>query len=486
MVRSLQATLQRRFSATMFVALALMGAWAYCGVRRTVQHQLDHSLRSTSQVVRDVLDGRQVIAPHLGHMDRERFVDEFNRLIVVRDERGAILQANATLARSLPLDTAAYNAARGGSETIVNSSWEGEPVRAIYAPAPPGAPSGAAVVEIAMSLIPLRHDLRTILLLVATTVALASLASLVGSGWLARSALVPVREIAEQAQAISGGGTDQRITLHAGLAEFQHLNAVLNDMVGRLQRAAEWHRRVFRDLGHDLRTPITALRASVEIGLWSERRPDEYRRILGSALEEIDRLTLISDALVFLGRLESGGLHVERQPLDLGATVASAVDRVQQRVGGHVFRYVRPDMPLMVQGDARLLSLALDQLFDNAKRHTPPGTLIEASAWATNGTVELTIEDNGPGVADEVLSRLFEPFFRTDPARGRESGPGLGLALVARIVELHGGTARASRGPAGGLRVSIGLPRISARRPIESETRAAAPAGLQGAAGPPH
>ena len=478
MARSLQATLQRRFCATMFVALALMGFWAYCGVRRTVQHQLDHSLRSTSQVARDVLGARQVIAPHLGRMGREQFVDEFNRLIVVRDERGAILQANATLARSLPLDTAAYNAARAGSETILTSSWEGEPVRAIYAPAPPGAPPGAAVVEIAMSLIPLRHDLRTILLLVATTVALASLASRAGSGWLARSALAPVSEIAEQAQAISGGGTDQRITLHAGLAEFQHLNAVLNDMVGRLQRAAEWHRRVFRDLGHDLRTPITALRAGVEIGLWSERRPDEYRRILGGALEEIDRLTLISDALVFLGRLESGGLRVERQPLDVGAVVAGAVERMQQRVGEHVFRLVRSEgeEPLMVQGDTRLLGLALDQLFDNAKRHTPPETVIEATVGARHGTIELTVEDDGPGVDEELLPHLFEPFFRTDPARGRESGPGLGLTLVARILELHGGSARASRGAAGGFRVSIELPRILAPLPVRAVERAPAPA----------
>jgi signal transduction histidine kinase len=466
MARSLQATLQRRFCATMFVALALMGAWAYCGVRRTVQRQLDHSLRSTSQVVRDVLGARQVIAPHRGHVDRERFVSEFNRLVVVRDDAGAILQANATLARSLPLDTLAYRLARDGSEAIVTSSWEGEPVRAIYAPAPAGAPPDAAVVEIAMSLIPLQHDLRTILLLVATTVALASLASLVGSGWLARSALVPVAEIAEQARAISGGRGDQRITLHAGLSEFQHLNAVLNDMVGRLQRAAEWHRRIVRDLGHDLRTPITALRASVEIGLWNERRPDEYRRLLGSALEEVDRLTLISDALVFLGRLESGGLHIERQPIDLAATVASAVERMQQRIGAHVFRYVRPEEPLVVQGDARLLSLALDQLFDNAKRHTPPGTVIEASAGATNGTIELAIEDNGPGVSEDVLPHLFEPFFRTDPARGRESGPGLGLALVARIVELHGGAARATRGAAGGLQIRIELPRIPHEGPL--------------------
>jgi two-component system OmpR family sensor kinase len=213
----------------------------------------------------------------------------------------------------------------------------------------------------------------------------------------------------------------------------------------------------------------------VEIGLWSQRRPDEYRRVLAGAMEEIDRLTLISDALVFLGRLESGELHVARQPLDVGRVIAEAVERVQQRIGGHVFRYVRPAEPLMIQGDVRLLGLALDQLFDNAMRHTPPGTVIETSAATRNGNIELDIEDNGPGVAEHLVPHLFEPFFRTDPARGRESGPGLGLSLVARIVELHGGSARASRGAAGGFRITIELPRISARRPIEAETRAAAP-----------
>lgn len=444
----------------MFVALALIGAWAYLGARRTLHRQLDDTLSNASHLIADLLAAHKYIPEHSGDSDRRRFVDDFNRLVVVRDSQGGIVQGNTPLATHLPLDTASFRIARAGQRHWATGSWDGEPVRAIYTAAPPGAPADAAVIQVAASLLPLERDLRNILLLVAATVGLASLATLIGSGWLTRSALAPVGEIAAQAEEISGGQRGQRITAHAHLLEFQHMIDVLNEMVSRLEQAYDWHRRIVRDLGHDLRTPITALRAGVEVALWSDRRPDEYRKVLGSAMEEIERLTLISDALVLLGRLESGDLALERAPVNLTAVAADAVARVQQRIGAHVFRFVRPTEPASVLGDARLLGLAFDQLIDNARRHTPAGTMIELSVVPSDGRVALLIEDNGPGVPEELLPHLFEPFFRTDPARGRESGPGLGLTLVAAIVEMHGGLAHADRSPTGGLRVRLELPRL--------------------------
>jgi signal transduction histidine kinase len=444
----------------MFVALALIGAWTYLSVRRTLQRQLDETLLSSSQTAADVLAAHLPIPEHPGNADRHRFVAEYNRLILVRDGDGRIAQSNSSLADAFPMDTAGFRIARDGGRSWSTGSWDGEPMRTIYAAAP--ADAEAAVIQVAISLLPLQQELRTILWLVALTVALASLATLLGSGWLARSALTPVAEIAAQAKAISGGRLGERITVHGDVIEFQRLIDVLNAMLGRLEHAAAWHRRLVRDLGHDLRTPITALRAGVEVALWGERRPDEYRKVLGSTMEEIERLTLISDALVLLGRLESGDLRVDHAPVDLGAVAAGAVGRVQQRIGGHVFRYALPAEAGRVLGDARLLGLALDQLIDNARRHTPAGTLIELSVVRSDGRVVLIIDDNGPGVPDELLAHLFEPFFRTDEARGRESGPGLGLTLVASIVEMHGGLARADRSATGGLRVRLDLPGLPA------------------------
>jgi signal transduction histidine kinase len=102
--------------------------------------------------------------------------------------------------------------------------------------------------------------------------------------------------------------------------------------------------------------------------------------------------------------------------------------------------------------------MALDQLLDNARRHTPPGTPVEVAAGTLDGRVTLTVEDHGPGVPDEMMPHLFDRFYRGDAARGRHAGFGLGLAVAAAIVDLHRGRIAAERGTAGGLRIRIELP----------------------------
>lgn len=274
-----------------------------------------------------------------------------------------------------------------------------------------------------------------------------------------RSAVAPVKQIAAQATVVTGGATGERITAHADIAEFAGLITVLNDMLARLERANAWHRRIIRDLGHDLRTPITAMRAGVEVALWTERNCEEYCRVLADTLEEIDRLTLISDALVLLGRIESGELTANLAALDIQAVATEAVARARQRGGAHHFSLTYRGEAAPTPADARLLAVALDQLLDNAVRHTPPGTRIAVSVATKHHHTELVVEDDGPGVPDDMLPHLFEPFYRADTARGRDGGPGLGLTAAATIVTLHHGTIGAGRGEAGGLRVRIRLPR---------------------------
>jgi signal transduction histidine kinase len=105
------------------------------------------------------------------------------------------------------------------------------------------------------------------------------------------------------------------------------------------------------------------------------------------------------------------------------------------------------------------MRMVLDQLLDNARRYTPPSSRIDITVAARGTDAVLTVDDNGPGVADEVLPHLFEPFYRSDTARAREGGPGLGLTATASIIALHSGHVAAERGPAGGLRVTVTLPR---------------------------
>jgi signal transduction histidine kinase len=290
------------------------------------------------------------------------------------------------------------------------------------------------------------------------TMLLASFATLFGAYCFADAAIAPVEEITAQATAVTSGGVGQRITAQAEVAEFASLVKVLNDMLARLERADQWHRRIIRDLGHDLKTPITALRAGVELSLRTERSPEEYRRMLVSVLEEVDRLVLIGESLTLLGQAESGDLHLKLGATDLRVVVTEAVRRVHHQATDRRFRVTSSEATVLTRADAWLLGVALDQLLDNAVRHTPAGTSVRVSTGIIGDHAELLVEDDGPGVPAEVLPHLFERFYRVDAARGRSGGPGLGLTVAATIVERHGGTIQAEHSASGGILIRIRLP----------------------------
>jgi signal transduction histidine kinase len=456
---SLQRTLAVRFSLTMFVALLGLALWGYLGVRSTLMRQLDRSLESSARLQVDNLAANGNLDAHES-VELNHFIENGNRLVVIRDSTGRILTSNTALARALPLETLSFRKSREGSRALITQRWHGQGFRSIYLPVPRTRRTEAAVVQVGASLISLDASLSTVVLQMVGTVVLVTLATAIGAGWLAGSAVAPVHQITAQARAITGEVAGQRITAHANVSEFHGLTEVLNAMVARMERASQWHRRIIRDLGHDLRTPITAMRAGVEVALWSERSPDDYRRILASTLEEIDRLSLICDALVLLGRLQAGEVTLDLAEIDARVLAREAVAGAQEAVGAHPVSLVQPAEPVLIRADVRLMRMVLDQLLDNARRYTPPGSRIEIAVQADEGEAVITVEDDGPGVADDVLPHLFEPFYRSDAARAREGGPGLGLTVTVSIVTLHQGTVVARRGSEGGLRVTVTLPRV--------------------------
>ncbi len=456
-MRSLRRTLSVRYGATMLVALSGLAAATYLGVSHTLHHEFDESLRRIAGLQEEVLASGGTVTHYHGPADPSDFIRTFNRFVALYDSAGRVVARNTELGRTVPLDTGAFAAARGGRISFVSGHWGGERTRAVYVRAPEG--SGASVLAVVAALAPIDGDLRRLVLLMAGMVLVGGVAAFMGADWLAGTSLAPLDEILRQSRGITGRRGGERIAIRTDVQECVHLVADLNDMLERLERTQQWHRRVMRDLGHDLRTPLTAMRAGVEVALWTSRTADEYRRVLAGTLDEVERLTLICDALVLLGRLESGELALDLRPVDLRAIAGEAVGRARQRTSEHIFALAQGPTPVPVVADRRLFAAVLDHLLDNAMRHTPPGTRIEVSVGAEDGKGELTVEDDGPGVPDAILPHLFERFYRGDAARGREAGPGLGLTMAAAIVERHRGTIAAERGPTGGLRVRIGLPR---------------------------
>lgn len=455
---SLRRTLAVRFSLTIFLALLIIALWAWLGAQRILLDELDRGLEAAAHLESAALAAGLPIPAHPGAADDATFVRHVNRFVAVRDTAGRIVETNTALAVDLPLDRAGFTRAGAGEEIWVTQHWHGRPVRTLYHPAPPGSPPNRAVLQVTASLAPLTAARREVLFLMLGTVLLGTVATAMGANWLAGSAVTPVNEIAEQADAIPTGTTGQRITVHADVEEYHGLVRVLNEMLDRLDRALAAERRIIADVGHDLRTPITAMRGPVEIALRGERDAATYRDVLRSVLEEVDRLSSISEALVLLARIEAGELRPDRRPTDLGYLTEQAVRRARGFAGDRTIRVVRGNGDLRAPIDDRMVSTVVDHLLDNAIRHTPAGTTIDVAARGNGEHIAVVVEDDGPGIPDDVMPHLFERFYRGDAARTRTAGAGLGLSIAAAIARAHNGTIGAERAGQGGLRVTLRLP----------------------------
>jgi signal transduction histidine kinase len=459
-MQSLRRTLSVRFAFTMFTALFVIALWAFLGARRVLRSELDVGLAAAAHIESAVLVVGHALPPIPSRSDPVAFQD-VNRFAIVRDPAGNVLSVNTAVAGELPYDPAALAAARRDTVAWSTQPWRGEQVRSVYLAVDHDHPGDDRVIQVAASLGPLEGAARTMFLLMLGTVALGTVAATLGAGWLSRSATAPVAQIAAQAAAVAPGAVGQRITAHAEVEEFNRLVTVLNSMLERLDQGLLAQRRIISDVGHDLRTPITAMQGEVEIALRHPRSPEHYQQVLRSLLEEIGHLGTISDTLLLLARIETGELAPQRATTDVGDIVASAVRRTQQRVSDHPVTYQHPEVAIgPANVDRNMVGLVLDHLLDNAVRHTPPETPVRVVVAGEADAVSVSIEDEGPGVPRETLPHLFERFYRGDAARGR-GGAGLGLTVAAAIVAAHGGTIGATPANGRGLRVTLRLPRTA-------------------------
>jgi two-component system, OmpR family, sensor kinase len=291
--------------------------------------------------------------------------------------------------------------------------------------------------------------------LIATGAVLAALA-LVGL-WVVRLGLRPLREIELTAAAITAGDLSRRVEHPDSRTEVGRVGSALNTMLEQIEASDRRLRRFIADASHELRTPLAAVRAYAELfERGAATRPEDLRRSMSGITRESERMTLLVDDLLLLARLDEGR-PLERKPVDLAQVVGEAVDAA---------RVVEPERPielsvepLTVAGDEARLRQVLDNLFANARSHTPAATPVSVELQRVDGLARLSVADHGPGLSEEQAARVFERFYRADTSRARASGGvGLGLAIVAAVTEAHGGTAEAKPTPGGGATFVVTLP----------------------------
>ncbi|HSD31334.1 MAG TPA: ATP-binding protein [Gemmatimonadales bacterium] len=464
MKRSLRRTLAVRFAATMAVGLTVMCSAIWWAASRVLRHQLDQSISASAFLVANELSSSAqcVEGAHTLALNAIRYGQEINRYVVFRDPHCAAIRAIPSWAMDLPGDSAALASARGGVQSFSDARWHGMAVRSAYIAVPTdGEGEADRVVQVAASLDPVRALEQVMLVVLLGIVFLGTAATLVGGWSLAGSAVRPVMEITEQATHIEAGTLDQRLSAHATADEYRGLVGVLNRMLDRLGGSFATQRRFSADVSHELRTPLTALRGEIEVALRADRNPREYQRVLHSALEEIDRMTTMTEELLLISRAEAGLIAPQREPLDVDRVVASALERLRHRIEDKELRVehvTAPSNGCSARLDRALLTRLVDELLENAVNYSDPGGRIIVRNEHLDDRVRLVVEDTGPGIGAKDLPHLFEPYYRADLARTRGAGTGLGLTSAAAIARLHGGEIRAANRSEGGARFEVDFP----------------------------
>ncbi|GAA2155579.1 hypothetical protein GCM10009760_55650 [Kitasatospora kazusensis] len=279
-------------------------------------------------------------------------------------------------------------------------------------------------------------------------------------------ALRPVEAIRRRMVRIGDGATDERVPVPPARDGIRRLAETTNTTLDKLERALLEQRRLVADASHELRSPLAALRSSLEVPLAHPHRVTSWPDVVTDALSSTRRLQSLAEDLLLLARAEEGEHGTtQTDTVDLSDLVAEQI--AERTHGGGVPRFRAPQLePAVVHGREVLVGRIIRNLLDNAARYAADEVLVRVRIEA--GWAVLTVDDDGPGIAPADRERVFDRFVRLDPARTRsEGGAGLGLALVRTISRSLGGTAAAIEpGPGGGARLLVRLP--TARHPDRS------------------
>jgi heavy metal sensor kinase len=291
-------------------------------------------------------------------------------------------------------------------------------------------------------------------------------------GWgLSRLAIRPIERLSQTAAGISASTLSARLDESDAPVELRHLTEILNSTFARLEASFARQRQFTADAAHELRTPLTVVLTQTELALARERTGEEYRRSFETCHRAARRMKELTECLLELARSDSGEFELKRQRFALAGIVRRAADwHTAAADERNVKLNLQLDGHIACLCDAELLAQAVGNLISNAIRYNVDGGRVDISVLAADdvdgGEAIVRVADTGVGIAEEHQARVFDRFYRVDPARSRQAGgSGLGLAICQQIVAAHGGRITLSSRSGQGSTFEIRLPRSTAGRP---------------------
>lgn len=421
-------------SLVLAASLAAAFAWVHHGLRSVLGARTDAFLERKAAelqaVLRDV--GSRDFAALEAEVRREVAAHEAEGLVVVVRGAGKTLVAPQTDG-SRELARLMASASLGAEpRTLVSSNDRFRVLRTALLP--------PVILDLGLSL----RATESTLAQFDARVAAGGLAflglALLGGLILSRQALRPVALSIRTAKTLNPQNLSARLPRTGANDELDQLAATINHLLDRL---AAYHAQVIRftaDASHELRSPLGAMRAAVEVALQNPRTVEAYRDTLVSVGEQCDRLTSLVNGLLLLARADAGEVKIELKPLDFGAVAADVAEMFEplaEERGVHLVFHPAPCVTVL--GDSSRLRQLVTNLVDNAIKFTGAGGSVTMRIERDEGRARLLVSDSGIGIPEEHLPQIFERFHQASPARTSE-GCGLGLSICKWIVEAHGGT----------------------------------------------
>jgi heavy metal sensor kinase len=462
---SIRTRLTLWYSGLLALTFVILGIAAYLLVGYTLEKETDSALRGVAEALaeRSLTEAHRRLPADVDEIFRRFFgavpmAPYFEWLNPGADaDREAPERELSALS-----PRARVNAAKGIAtfETVTDGGQH--PVRVLTWPV---IDSGRliGVVRVGMSRMNIARTLSHFLLIMAALFPIALALAAAGGWFVADRALRPVARMTQTARSIKAGQLHDRVQKTGAGDELDRLADTLNEMLGRLQTAFTEMRQFTADASHELQTPLTILRGEIEVALRSTRSPDEYKELLRSALEEIQRISVLVEGLLLLARSDAGMLKMDRVPVDL----VSVAEEVFGRLGSfaaerQVDLRLGQIEPLEVLGDHVHLGRLLFNLVDNAIKYTPPHGKVEVAIGQSGGSAVIAVTDTGIGIPAEEREKVFQRFYRSAEARSQaQGGSGLGLSIARSIAEAHGGRIEVEAEPGRGSAFRAYLPILS-------------------------
>ena len=446
-LRSIRVRLTFWYAMTLAVILAVSALFSYHYFSHNLSGQVDLQVREIGRTLdrnrNDILRD-SATAQHCEELQNLIHTHNWGAFILLRDASlQEICTSDNLVDRVLPFGPVARQQVRWLHEHLETVDLEdGGKLRLLSYPLVNNGRL-VGIVQVAQELGPLFQTIEELRLIYLVVGPFAIFWLCLGCWLLAERLIAPVLEVTEAAQGITADHLSRRLPLGNHQDELTQMVACLNQMLDRLEKSFRRIRQFSGDASHELRTPLTILRGETEVTLRWAKSPEEFRDMLRSNMEEIDRMERIIESLLTLAKSEVGELTLEMKSLSLSDMVQELY--LQSRLLCEAKRIevqllLDVDQEIRIRGDELRLRQMFLNLISNAIKYTPEDGHLEIALAMGDNFARVDINDSGIGIPAEHLPHIFDRFYRVDKARNRmDGGTGLGLAIVKWIAEAHGG-----------------------------------------------